>query len=218
MDKKIFALVLTLLLISPINASVLENSRVLDDVYQNYTITPFHYRYIYYSTFENNDTLPMGLGLYDSDSSFTNGTLYIRLKEDYITGITNIGTYLIDESVNINSTGTGVFYNLQIHPQATLTLFTNLTDGNISVIQNRIVTPLYSSIQTKVSLDALSSALVVIVNWYITLLSYLTPIFNLFLLLWDYLIKWWIMLEVILFVVRRAIVLGTNYNTGGTGR
>jgi hypothetical protein len=167
----------------------------------------------YYPVVMSFNPYPIGSGL--------NGTLNVYVEVIY----PNLTSYFpVNENITFDS---GVSYAdnddliatgfiMPIDGTAIVTL--TREEGNFTVLKRNVW---YKQIVilNKPNLDAMSNALVDVVTWYLDLLrNVVTPILNFAIMLWNMLLQWLVAAEVLIFVIRRAVMLGSNFIPHNTGR
>lgn len=153
----------------------------------------------------------LSLNKYDSSANGTlNAVVTIYHANLTVQEVVNQNiTYLSGETYSDSDNDLAIGWVMPLDAVAYVSL--TREEGNFTVIKR---TAWYKTITTlnKPNLDAMSAALVSVVDWYISILTNIvTPLLNFGLLLWDYLIKWLIAIEVLIFVIRRAVIIGTSF-------
>ena len=167
----------------------------------------------YYPVVMSFNPYPSGSGL--------NGTLNVYVEVIY----PNLTSYFpVNDNITFD-TGTSYSDNDNAISEGFImpldgTAIVTLTreEGNFTVLKRNVW---YKQIVVlnKPNLDAMSNALVDVVTWYLDLLrNVVTPILNFAIMLWNMLLQWLVAAEVLIFVIRRAVMLGSNFIPHNTGR
>lgn len=167
----------------------------------------------YYPVVMSFNPYPIGNGL--------NGTLNVAVEVIY-PNLTSV--YPVNENITFDS---GVSYpdnddsismGFIMPIDATAIVVLTREEGNFTVLKRNVW---YKQIVVlnKPNLDAMSNALVDVVTWYLDLLrNVVTPILNFAIMLWSMLLQWLVAAEVLIFVIRRAVLIGSNFIPHNIGR